>query len=158
MRRTPYTDRSLRENDHRIRQSFEKNNPHSNKQDMNKFTNSITAYMPVKPHTRPYNLQPRLNKPFNKRPLSVNRTYSELKHRSTYISIQIRISKCHYSIRVIKTFGSALSNKQAKAEFSIGRIYPKERYIVGVLGNLSKRAKRQGGTGGRQADIATIIV
>ena len=145
MRRTPYTDRSLRENDHRIRQSFDKGNQNNNKQDLNRFTNSIAAYMPAKPHARPYHIQSRLNKPMMKRPLSVNRTYSELKHRSNNSFIQIRINKCHWSIQVIKNFGLVLSENRGKVDHIIVKIYLGEKYIEEVHGNHNKKARLQVG-------------
>lgn len=113
MRKNPYSDRSHLEIDglnSRPRQSADFIYQPLYKQDINKLYNNIVAYLPNHSRTTTQNLLfQRGVKPAIKRPLTVNRTYSELKNKSIFALIQTRTE--NQLRKIINNYGYPLYEK-----------------------------------------------
>lgn len=113
MRKSPYTDRSHLEIEglnSRPRQSADFIYQPLYKQDVNKLYNNIAAYLPNPSRTNTQHLLFQRNlKPTIKRPLTVNRTYSELKNKSILAPMQTRTENLPH--KTINNYGFPLCEK-----------------------------------------------
>lgn len=104
MRRTPYADRSPLSLDSQLRlgnQSSGLSLQGSFKQDPRKFNNNIALYLPSSAKSPTQHLYPRTSRSTTRRPMTVNKTYGDLKSRSRNFEIQNRKRKCYPSLTMI---------------------------------------------------------
>lgn len=113
------------------------------KQDVNKLYSNIAAYLPnsSKSNTQ-YLLYQRNNKIGAKRPLTVNRTHSELKNKSIRIFIQVR--KKNLFCKTTSNCGYPLSGTIGKLLVLERMIRQKAESIEEVVGNLMIAPKFKG--------------